>query len=182
MALPLKGIHRPVGEISDMRVDDCFEMRAALYSSCSDKPLPVSPTHPSASPLLNVDISPVTIIERSLGGGAPPGWGKQDKRTKGYSEGWIQRTASTRWSDGPDGIIDSMDMNLRGPSPHSASILDPSCAARGQTSHSGVPSSLGVKERTCWLAWGPVGHSRGVHFANCDLDHLSTLLVAIFCG
>ena len=112
MALPLKGIHRPVGEISDMRVDDCFEMRAALYSSCSDKPLPVSLTHPSASPLLNVDISPVTIIERSLGGGAPPGWGKQDKRTKGYSEGWIQRTASTRWSDGPDGIIDSMDMNL----------------------------------------------------------------------
>ena len=57
--------------------------------------------------------------------------------------------------------------SARGPSPHSASILDPSCAARGQTSHSGVPSSLGVKERTCWLAWGPVGHSRGRSF--CQL-------------
>ena len=70
---------------------------------------PVSRTHPSASPLLDVDISPVTINERSPGGGAPPGRGKQDKRTKGHSEGWIQRTASTSWSDG---IIDSMDVNL----------------------------------------------------------------------
>lgn len=118
MALPLKGIHRPVGEITvtpelTMSGDDiashCFETQAALYSSHSDKPLPVSPTHPSTSPLLNVGISPVTTIERGLGGGAPPGWGKQDKRTKGSSEGWIQRTAGTRWLDG---IIGSLDVNL----------------------------------------------------------------------
>ena len=92
MASPLKGTYRPVGEIvvtpewtmsGEDTASHCFEVRAALHPAAPTNPyLFLQPLHP-ASALLTVYISPITIIERSLGGAPPPDWGKQDKCTEG---------------------------------------------------------------------------------------------------
>ena len=86
----------------------------------------------------------------------------------------------------PESCLASDSPSARGPPPHSASILGPSCATRGQTSHSGgALVSLPAwewKSAPAGLDGGLWSVPEGVHFANCDLDHLSTLLVAIFCG